>query len=60
MTVLRRAGPGDAGAVGMILSEFVDTTSWMPRIHSRAQDLAHASDMIALGWVTLADRKSVV
>jgi GNAT superfamily N-acetyltransferase len=55
MTVLRKAGPGDAGAVGMILSEFVDTTSWMPRIHSRAQDLAHASDMIALGWVTLAE-----
>ena len=55
MTVLRAAGPSDAGAVGMILSEFVDKTPWMPRIHSRAQDLAHASDMIALGWVTLAE-----
>jgi Acetyltransferases len=51
---LRAARPVDAGAVGMILSEFVDTTPWMPRIHSRAQDLAHAADMIDLGWVTLA------
>lgn len=54
MIRLRAARPVDAGAVGMILSEFVDTTPWMPRIHSRAQDLAHAADMIDLGWVTLA------
>nr|WP_254702641.1 GNAT family N-acetyltransferase [Sulfitobacter sp. THAF37] len=52
---MRPARPMDAGAVGMILSEFVDTTPWMPRIHSRAQDLAHAGDLIELGWVTLAE-----
>ncbi|APE45274.1 hypothetical protein BOO69_03665 [Sulfitobacter alexandrii] len=39
----------------MILSEFVDTTPWIPRVHSRAQDLAHAGDMIEMGWVTLAE-----
>ena len=56
MTVLRRARPMDAGRVGTILSEFVDTTPWMPRVHSRAQDLAHAARMIDMGWVTLAER----
>lgn len=54
MTCLRAARPTDAGAVGAILSEFVDTTDWMPRIHTRAEDLAHAGALIARGWVTVA------
>lgn len=56
MTELRAARALDAGAVGAILSEFVDATPWLPRIHSRAEDLAHAARMIDLGWVTLADQ----
>lgn len=48
------ARPLDAGAVGDILSEFIDTTPWMPRVHTRAEDLAHASRMIDLGWVQIA------
>lgn len=55
MTALRAARPMDAGAVGTILSEFVDATDWLPRIHSRAEDLAHAGEMIARGWVTVAE-----
>jgi GNAT superfamily N-acetyltransferase len=46
----------DAGAVGAILSEFVDTTPWMPRVHTRAEDLAHAARMIDFGWVTVAEQ----
>ena len=60
MTALRAARPTDAGAVGTILSEFVDTTDWMPRLHSRAEDLAHAGAMIARGWVTVAERTGEV
>ena len=52
---LRPATPTDAGAVGAILSEFVDDTAWMPRIHTRAEDLAHAGDLITRGWVTVAE-----
>jgi len=55
VSVLRAARSTDAGAVGGILSEFIDTTPWMPRIHTRAQDLAHAGSMIARGWVWLAE-----
>ena len=60
MIVLRKARSTDAGAVGAILSEFVDTTDWMPRIHTRAEDLAHAGAMIARGWVTVAELDSGV
>lgn len=55
MTSLRAAHAGDASAVGAILSEFTDTTEWIPRLHSRAEDLAHADRMIARGWVTVAE-----
>jgi GNAT superfamily N-acetyltransferase len=57
---LRRARATDAGAVGAILSEFVDTTDWMPRIHTRAEDLAHAGALIARGWVTVAELEGAV
>lgn len=57
MTVLfRQATPLDAGAVGAILSGFVDDTPWMPRIHTRAEDVAHAGDLIGRGWVTVAEQ----
>lgn len=52
---LRAARSTDAGAVGAILSEFIDTTDWMPRVHTRAEDLAHAGALIARGWVTVAE-----
>lgn len=49
--MIRPATPLDAGPVAQILSEFIDTTPWMPRIHSRAEDLAHCHQMIDRGWV---------
>ncbi|MDA7426187.1 GNAT family N-acetyltransferase [Thalassococcus lentus] len=57
---IRPAGPMDAGAVGAILSGFIDTTEWMPRIHTRAEDLAHADMLIQRGWVTVATRNRKV
>ena len=55
MTRLRPARELDAGAVGAILSGFIDATPWMPRIHTRAEDVAHAAALIARGWVTVAE-----
>ena len=60
MRMLRKARATDAGAVGRILSEFIDTTAWMPRIHSRAEDLGFAGAMIDRGWVIVADAPPVV
>lgn len=60
MIKLRKARDMDAGTVGAILSEFVDTTAWMPRIHSRAQDIAHAARMIDLGRVHVAEQEGAI
>jgi ribosomal protein S18 acetylase RimI-like enzyme len=53
--ILRPARSTDAGKVGAILSAFVDGTDWMPRLHSRAEDVAWAGVMIDRGWVTVAE-----
>lgn len=58
--IVRAARSTDAGAVGAILSEFIDTTAWMPRIHTRAEDLSFAGMMIARGWVSVAEDASGV
>ncbi|WP_425100092.1 N-acetyltransferase family protein [Tropicibacter sp. S64] len=52
---LRPAHPGDALRLGAILSSFTDEADWLPRVHSRAEDIAHAGDLIEKGWVTLAE-----
>ena len=52
---LRAARSTDAGAVGGILSAFIDETDWMPRIHTRAEDIGFAGHMIDQGWVTVAE-----
>lgn len=61
MTVhLRPASQTDAGRVGAILSAFVDDTDWMPRVHTRAEDLAHAGTLIDRGWVTVVESEGTV
>ncbi len=53
--MIRRAQPTDAGAVAAILSQFIDTTDWMPRLYSRAEDLSFAGLMVDRGWVLVAE-----
>jgi ribosomal protein S18 acetylase RimI-like enzyme len=53
--VIRPAQPTDAGAVAAILSQFIDTTAWMPRLYSRAEDLSFAGLMVDRGWVLVAE-----
>ena len=57
---LRPARTTDAGRTGTILSGFIDETDWMPRLHSRAQDLGFAGSMIDRGWVTVAEADGIV
>lgn len=57
---LRPAQPTDAGTVGAILSAFIDETPWMPRLHSRAEDIGFAGHMIEQGWVTVAEEAGAV
>jgi len=52
--LLRPARPLDAGAVAGILSGFIDEMDWLPRIHSRAEEVAFADTLIDRGWTTVA------
>ena len=45
--MIRPARDLDAGTLGTILSEFVEVTDWMPRLHSRAEDISFAAKLIA-------------
>ncbi|MCL3882077.1 GNAT family N-acetyltransferase [Marivita sp. GX14005] len=55
MTLLRPASPLDAGRVGTILSDWIDATHWVPRVRSRAEEIAGAGAMIDRGWVIVAE-----
>jgi GNAT superfamily N-acetyltransferase len=54
--ILEPARPTDAEAIGLILSDWIDETPWMPRIHKRAEEQDFARDLVARGWVTVARR----
>ena len=43
------ATPADAEALGRILSDWIDATPWMPRLHTRDQDRAFCAHLIAGG-----------
>lgn len=53
--MIRPAQPTDAGAVAAILSQFIDTTDWMPRLYTRAEELSFAGIMVDRGWVLVAE-----
>ncbi|MEM6886794.1 MAG: GNAT family N-acetyltransferase [Pseudomonadota bacterium] len=54
-TVTISAGePLHAGAIGRILDATNDQMSWLPRVHSSAEEIGYAGDMIEAGWVTVA------
>ncbi|EPX82051.1 GNAT family N-acetyltransferase [Salipiger mucosus] len=52
---LRPARSTDAGTLGALMTEAVAQRAWKPRLHSGAQDIAHAGRMIDAGWVTVAE-----
>lgn len=60
MTLLRAARTTDAGKGGAILSQFVDENDWMPRLHTRAEDVGFVGTMIDRGWVTIAEEEGQV
>lgn len=44
----------DAGAIGDVLAATNDQMPWMPRVHSAAEEIKYAGDMIDAGWVRVA------
>ena len=41
------AKAADAAAIGAILSDWIDDTDWLPRIHKREDEQAFARDLVA-------------
>lgn len=56
----RAATPEDAAATGAILSEFVETTPWMPALHTRQQDRGFCQTMIDRGWMRVVEDGGVL
>jgi GNAT superfamily N-acetyltransferase len=54
------ARPADAPAIGAILSDWIDETDWMVRVHRREEEQVFARDLVARGWVTVARRSGQV
>lgn len=52
---LRPARSTDAGKLGAMITAALEAKPWKPRLHSGAQDIAHAGTMIDRGWVTVAE-----
>lgn len=50
----------DAGAIGHILSVTNDQLPWLPRVHSAAEEIMYAGDMIEAGWVRVAKKDGKV
>jgi len=50
----------DAGDVGTILSDAVDALDWLPRLYTRAEEIAFAAQMIEAGWVQVARQDRIV
>lgn len=58
--VIVKAMPGDAPEVGRILSNWIDETPWMPRVHTRVDEQDFAGDLVARGWVHVAKLRGQV
>lgn len=54
--IIEPARPADAEAIGLILSDWIDQTPWMPRIHKPEDEQGFARDLVARGWVMVARR----
>ncbi|MGR3343859.1 MAG: GNAT family N-acetyltransferase [Paracoccaceae bacterium] len=54
------AAAGDGEAIALILSIWIDETSWMPRIHNREQDQAYGAWLIEVTDVSVARVQGVV
>ncbi|GKY87298.1 GNAT family N-acetyltransferase [Sinisalibacter aestuarii] len=54
------ARPDEAPAIGDILSDWIDETDWMPRIHRRDEEQGFAAELVRRGWVSVARRGGAV
>ena len=51
---IEKAQTADADAVATILSDWIDETTWMPRIHTRQEEVSFGNLLIDEADVTVA------
>ena len=49
---IRPARPEDAPPMGAILSDWIDATPWMPRLHTREEDVAFCAALVPYAHVS--------
>ncbi|MEM9577738.1 MAG: GNAT family N-acetyltransferase [Pseudomonadota bacterium] len=54
------ARPLDAGAVGNVLTVSIRLMRWLPPLHTAAEDIRYAGEMIDAGWVRVARQEGNV
>lgn len=58
--IISDARAEDASALGAILSDWIDATDWMPRLHQRQDDAEFVGRLIARGQVRVARKVGAV
>ena len=53
--MIRAGRPADAAAMGAILSDWIDATPWMPRLHTRDEDAGFCAGLIARARVLILE-----
>lgn len=56
---LRVARPADAAACAVILAAWIDETPWMPRLHTREEDISFMLTKIRNHRVTVAEAAAI-
>ena len=49
---VRAATPGDVPVMAGILSDWIDATDWMPRIHTREEDAGFCASLVPHAWMS--------
>lgn len=58
--IISDARADEAPALGAILSDWIDATDWMPRLHQRQDDAEFVGRLIARGQVRVARKPGAV
>lgn len=58
--IIAMAQPQDAAAIGTILSDWIDETPWMPRVHSHDDEQGFGHMLVERGWTIVAKRAGEV
>ena len=57
--IVDAATSADASAMGAIMSDWIDATPWMPRVHTRTEEQGFARMLVDKGWATVVRRAGV-